>query len=179
MLPLHEIGRLRKTPPTLAVCSLISSASQATTSSGELLRDGVNDALLDGALRFLRLALEVDAGEIEQHLGLFLDYLALSNSCSEVLDEHVEDLFDRAVGEESLELVRVQRLLDEVQGSLVNVSLFARVKHVQEQGGLRLLVESHQVAVVIARELVRQDNQVLTLKLVKDRCGVFIRLKVR
>ena len=104
------------------------------------MSDRIDDALLDCALSLPRLTLEVDTSEVQQHLGFLLDDLALSDRRSEVFHEHVEDLLDCAVGEKSLELVRVEGLLNEVQRGLVDVSLLTRVQHVQQKRCLGLLI---------------------------------------
>ena len=113
--------------------SLVSSATHAATSRGQLLSDRVDNALLDVALSLSRLTLEIDTSKVQQELSFFLDDLSLSNRGSEVLDEQVKDLLDRAIGEETLEFLGVQRLFDEVQGSFVDVALLPRVQHVQKQ----------------------------------------------
>ena len=59
----------------------------------------IDKTLLNDVLIFLLVALEIDHSEIEEHLGLLLNDLALADCLSEVLDDHVKDLLHCGVRE--------------------------------------------------------------------------------
>ena len=48
----------------------------------------------------------------------------------------------------------------------------------EEKGGLCGLIKCHHVTIIVRCKLVRKNDQVLTLKLVKDRSCVLVCLKV-
>ena len=123
----------------------------ATTVLSQSLGDGIDDALPDQAFFGLRVALEIDHGEVQQLLSLLLHDLALADGDDEVLHDEVKDLAHSSVREEASELVEIERLrlLNEVKCCLINVFLLSSVQHVKKKAGLSCLVKGPNITVII------------------------------